>query len=108
MKADQESPYYPHSQPTPASGASNLEAAANETMSRMRSLFDMQQGESGRLIAESIPHDQRPLLESMGLCDDCELRVCHNSGTCVLEIKGQRLGLSEDIAATLRVVPLNC
>ena len=83
-----------------------LKAAARETSSRMRSLFDLRKGERGRLVKDSIPLEQRPLLEAMGMCGDCELRVCHNEGSCVLEVKGQRFGLSEEIASTLRVLPL--
>ena len=93
------------SRPT-AQQESLLEAATLEASSRMRSLFDLEKGESGRLVADSIPKEQRPLLEAMGVCDDCEMRVCHNSGSCVLEIRGQRVGLSEDIASILKVLPL--
>ena len=92
-------------QPLPKETAS-VEEAAKATSARLRTLFDMNQGDRGRLVSESIPQSQRPLLEAMGMCGDCELRICHNVGSCVLEIGGQRVGLSEEIAATLRILPL--
>ena len=91
----------------PQSPSDSLEQAAQVTTAQVRSLFDMNLGERGRLVGESIPQNQRPLLEAMGMCGDCELRVCHNSGSCILEVDGQRVGLSEEIASSLRVLPLD-
>ncbi len=94
--------------PSPEKSARpSLEQAALSTSAQVRSLFDMKLGDRGRLVEDSIPQNQRPLLEAMGMCGDCELRVCHNSGSCILEIDGQRVGLSEEIASTLRVLPLD-
>ncbi|MDG2085031.1 MAG: FeoA family protein [Planctomycetota bacterium] len=82
------------------------EIASHEIASNVRSLFDLRKGERGRLVADSVPEAQRPLFEAMGMCHDCELRVCHNTGSCVFEVAGQRVGLSKEVATAIRVLPV--
>ncbi|MGE4602440.1 MAG: hypothetical protein AAEJ65_06010, partial [Planctomycetota bacterium] len=60
-----------------------------------RPLQQIAPGELVQIIAETVPIAHLPLLEAMGLCNDCELRVCQSRGTCILDVDGSRVGLSD-------------
>ncbi len=72
-----------------------------------RRLQDLQRGQRIRLVADSVPTSHRPLLEAMGLCSDCELQVCQSKGTCILDMGGSRLGLSESVASSILAVEIH-
>ena len=83
-----------------------VESVAHHIDSNVRSLFDLRKGERGRLVADSVPDAQSPLFEALGMCHGCERRVCHNTGSCVFEVAGQRVGLSKEVATAIRVLPV--
>ena len=71
-----------------------------------RPLQQIAPGELVQIIAETVPIAHLPLLEAMGLCNDCELRVCQSRGTCILDVNGSRVGLSDQVAASIQAIPV--
>jgi Fe2+ transport system protein FeoA len=49
--------------------------------------------------------DSRPVLRSLGLTDDCVLRLCQSGDPCIVQVKSTRIGLSSAVARCLYVVP---
>ena len=71
-----------------------------------RLLRDLNRGQRIRLVRESVPESHRPLLEAMGLCNDCDLHLCQSRGTCILDIDGSRVGISEQVASSILAIPV--
>lgn len=71
-----------------------------------RLLSDLSLGQRIRLVPESVPESHRPLLEAMGLCNGCDLHLCQSSGTCILDIAGSRVGISEQVAGSILAIPV--
>lgn len=74
--------------------------------SEVRCLMSMERGQRVRLVTDSLPSTHRPLLEAMGLCNDCDLHICQASGTCIIEIDGSRLGISRQVARSIMAIPV--
>lgn len=72
-----------------------------------RLLRDLNRGQRIRLVRESVPESHRPLLEAMGLCNDCDLHLCQSRGTCILDIDGSRVGISEQVASSILAIPVS-
>jgi len=72
-----------------------------------RLLRDLNRGQRIRLVRESVPESHRPLLEAMGLCNDCDLHLCQSRGTCILDIAGSRVGISEQVASSILAIPVS-
>ena len=72
-----------------------------------RLLSDLNRGQRIRLVPESVPESHRPLLEAMGLCNDCDLHLCQSRGTCILDIDGSRVGISEQVASSILAIPVS-
>ncbi|RTZ91681.1 MAG: hypothetical protein DSY81_07715 [Bacillota bacterium] len=72
----------------------------------VRCLMAMERGQRVRLVTESLPSTHRPLLEAMGLCNDCDLHICLSSGTCIIDIDGSRLGISRQVARSIMAIPV--
>ena len=47
----------------------------------------------------------RPVLRSLGLTDDCVLRLCQAGDPCIVLVRATRIGLSSAVARCLYVVP---
>ncbi len=47
----------------------------------------------------------RPVLRSLGLTDDCVLRLCQAGDPCIVQVRATRIGLSSAVARCLYVVP---
>jgi Fe2+ transport system protein FeoA len=45
------------------------------------------------------------VLRSLGLTDDCVLRLCQAGDPCIVQVKSTRIGLSSAVARCLYVVP---
>ncbi|HIA27204.1 MAG TPA: ferrous iron transport protein A [Planctomycetes bacterium] len=59
------------------------------------------------LVSDTVPGEQRQLLEAMGLAGaPGSLRVCRSGSPCIVEVDGTRLGLSSAIARCIMAVPL--
>ena len=90
----------PHSSSTPRSSTIDFSPVAP------RLLRDLNRGQRIRLVRESVPESHRPLLEAMGLCNDCDLHLCQSRGTCILDIDGSRVGISEQVASSILAIPV--
>ena len=71
-----------------------------------RSLQQIAPEEKVQIITETVPSTLLPLLQAMGLCNNCDLRVCQSNGTCILAVEGSRIGLSDQLAASIQAVPV--
>ena len=47
----------------------------------------------------------RPVLRSLGLTDECVLRLCQAGDPCIVQVRATRIGLSNAVARCLYVVP---
>lgn len=56
-------------------------------------------------LREVTDVDSRPVLRSLGLTDDCVLRLCQVGDPCIVQVKSTRIGLSNAVARCLYVVP---
>ncbi len=56
-------------------------------------------------LCEVTDADSRPVLRSLGLIDDCVLRLCQVGDPCIVQVKSTRIGLSSAVARCLYVVP---
>lgn len=56
-------------------------------------------------LHEVTDADSRPVLRSLGLTDDCVLRLCQVGDPCIVQVKSTRIGLSSAVARCLYVVP---
>lgn len=56
-------------------------------------------------LHEVTDAESRPVLRSLGLTDDCVLRLCQVGDPCIVQVKSTRIGLSIAVARCLYVVP---
>ena len=85
---------------------SDMSSRGAEAGAEVRCLMSMERGQRVRLVTDSLPSTHRPLLEAMGLCNDCDLHICQSSGTCIIEIDGSRLGISRQVARSIMAIPV--
>ena len=57
-------------------------------------LSQMQAGDCGRIHSTAFGSDESELLRAMGICEDCNLRVCRSGSPCIVQVNATRLGLS--------------
>lgn len=50
------------------------------------------------------PHSRSPL-RSLGLIDDCKMRLCKIGDPCIVQVRATRIGLSRAVARCVFVVP---
>ncbi len=67
-------------------------------------LTALDSGASARLHDAHLDDDTRSLLRSLGLTDECQLRVCQGGDPCVIQVRSTRIGMSRDVARRLWVV----
>jgi Fe2+ transport system protein FeoA len=48
--------------------------------------------------------DTRAVLRSLGLTDECEIRLCKTGDPCIVQVHATRIGLSRVVAERLLVV----
>jgi Fe2+ transport system protein FeoA len=49
--------------------------------------------------------EARGVLRSLGLTDECEIRLCKTGDPCIVQVEATRIGLSRVVAERLLVVP---
>lgn len=49
--------------------------------------------------------ESKPVLRSLGLTDECVLRLCKVGDPCIVQVRSTRIGLSNTVARCLFVVP---
>ena len=92
--------------PSDSDRSPDMSPCGSEAGSEVRCLMSMERGQRVRLVTDSLPSTHRPLLEAMGLCNDCDLHICQSSGTCIIEIDGSRLGISRQVARSIMAIPV--
>jgi Fe2+ transport system protein FeoA len=56
-------------------------------------------------LSEVRDVESRRALRSLGLTDDCQVRLCKVSDPCIVQVGATRIGLSREVAEHLFVVP---
>lgn len=56
-------------------------------------------------LHEVTDAQSRPVLRSLGLTDDCVLRLCQAGDPCIVQVRSTRIGLSSAVARCLYVLP---
>ena len=68
-----------------------------------RPLTALVPGDRGIFDASSIAPQDRELLAALGLVDRSTLRLCKAGNPWIVQVRGTRIGLSEEIARQLQV-----
>lgn len=68
-------------------------------------LTELPVGQRARLHASQLAGQERELLIALGLDDECRLRLCKLGNPCIVQVCATRIGLSEEVARHLLVVP---
>lgn len=68
-------------------------------------LCDLEAGHIARLHGSDLPAQDLALLGSLGMTDQCLLRVCKIGEPCIVQVQATRIGLSRAVAAGILVVP---
>lgn len=50
--------------------------------------------------------EARDLLRALGLTDGACLRVCQRGETCIVQVRGTRIGITNRVARSIRVEPI--
>jgi Fe2+ transport system protein FeoA len=68
-------------------------------------LTDLAVGECARLQGTHLVGQERELLAALGLDADSSLRLCKVGNPCIVQVGGTRIGLSEEVARQMMVLP---
>lgn len=71
----------------------------------LRPLTALSPGERGFVHTDSMRREDRELLAALGLVDRSPLRLCKAGAPWIVQVRGTRIGLSEDVARRLQVTP---
>ena len=91
-----------------ADSTTNTRSRSKVVPENARPLQKIAPGEKVQIVVETVPVAHLPLLQAMGLCSNCDLRVCQSRGTCILDVDGSRVGLSAQVAASIQAIPVAC
>ena len=70
------------------------------------SLHDMELGTSARFHATDLDPEACHQLRSLGLTSECQLRLCKKGEPCIVQVRSTRIGLSNEVARRIFVMPL--
>lgn len=62
-------------------------------------------GAEARFHGAALERADLDLLESLGLSDDCRLRVCQSRDPWVVQVRATRIALADSVARAILVVP---
>ena len=68
-------------------------------------LTELLPGSTGRLLAEGLEDGDRMLLEALGCPQRSRFRLCKAGAPWILQVDSTRIGLSDEVARRLRVLP---
>ncbi len=68
-------------------------------------LTSMRVGDCGTLAGVHLLDEDAQLLSALGLAPSTELKLCKIGNPWILQARGTRIGLSEEVAQRLMVVP---
>ena len=69
----------------------------------LRPLTALTPGEQGIVYANSIASQDRDLLAALGLVDRSTVLLCKAGNPWIVQVRGTRIGLSEELARQLQV-----
>lgn len=85
----------------PQSHATSPERPAEDILA----LTDLRPGEHGRLHAALLDDADRQLLAALGLVNRSSFRLCKSGDPWIVQVRGTRIGLADDVARRLQVIP---
>ena len=68
-------------------------------------LTELDVGDCARLQATQLVGQEREWLSALGLDDNSCLRLCKVGNPCIIQVSGTRIGLSEEVARKILVMP---
>lgn len=68
-------------------------------------LTELAAGQQARLHTANLVGRDREMLFALGLATRCKFRLCKAGNPWIVQIRGTRVGLSEEVALRLLVVP---
>jgi Fe2+ transport system protein FeoA len=73
-------------------------------------LHQLRKGDTGRIDATGLAHDDAELLRALGLRPEASVRVCRLGHTCIVELcdrlgGGCRIGLTKGLAERVMILP---
>lgn len=74
-------------------------------LSQAVALTSMQVGDRATLAGIDLLEEDAQLLSALGLAPSTELKLCKMGNPWILQARGTRIGLSEEVAQRLMVVP---
>ncbi len=75
-------------------------------MSEPVSLEGLAVGSMARFHATDLDPESCHQLRSLGLTNECQLRICKKGEPCIVQVRSTRIGLSHEVARRIMVVPL--
>ncbi len=70
------------------------------------SLEQLAEGALARFHATDLDAEACHQLRSLGLTQECQLRLCKKGEPCIVQVRSTRIGLSHAVARRIMVVPL--
>ena len=68
-------------------------------------LSQLRVGDRGRFLAAEMTHQDRDLLQALGISERCDLRVCQAGDPYIVQIRATRIGISDRLAEKILIVP---
>ena len=74
-----------------------------QTAPASRRLTELRVGERGRLLDAELSSEDRALLRALGLGRRSAFRLCQAGNPWIVQVRGTRIGLADEVAHRLRV-----
>jgi len=73
-------------------------------------LTQLKRGDRAVVAEAALSHEDRAILQAMGLDESCTFTVCRSGsgGPCIIQVDATRLGLSPDLARRIMTRPCDC
>ncbi len=91
--------------PKLANGSADLLSRSTEPKSTAVFLSQLQAGQSARLLRADLLCEECDLLHALGMTERCRLRVCKAGNPCIIQVHSTRIGLAEEVAGRILVIP---
>lgn len=70
------------------------------------SLGTLAEGSLARFHGTDLDPESCHQLRSLGLTQECQLRLCKAGEPCIVQVRSTRIGLSKEVARRIMVVPI--
>ncbi len=92
-------------EPTVASSLENIPAPQSAPEAGTVLLTELRTGQSGRLLRADLLCDECDLLSALGMTDRCRIRVCKAGDPWIIQVHSTRIGLAQEVAVRIHVIP---